>query len=398
MADYPIESLGGNTPLQAAVTTNMDWLASHGSFGLTDTIPEGLPPGSDVGNMSILGYDPKQYFTGRAPLEAASMGVALRSEDIAFRCNLVTLWDGAPSPVMEDFTAGHISSEEGAKIIADLNRHLGGKDVEFYPGVSYRHLMVWRGGQGRMTTTPPHDITDRGIGSYLPAGDGSTFLLDLMERSKKILSDHSVNRWREKNGKRKATSIWLWGQGKAPDFPSLKERFGLSGGVISAVDLINGLGVYAGLERVSVPGVTGFLDTNYKGKAEYGLEALKDKDLIFIHVEAPDEAGHMGDAVEKVKAIESFDELVVGTVLKGMDRWEDWRILLLPDHPTPVVLKTHVSEPVPFVLFFSREGKKATPFAFNEGDAKKSGLRVREAHTLIRGLIEGRKPWNETSL
>ena len=395
MADYPIDELGGRTPLEAAATSHMDWLASHGVFGLAHTIPKGFPPGSDVGNMSILGYDPALYHTGRAPLEAASMGVSLGRDDIAFRCNLVTL-NGEPSDcVMEDFTAGHISTEEAGKMVRDIDRELGGNGLEFHPGVSYRHLMVWRGGRETMTTTPPHDITDRKIAGYLPKGEGSDVLRDLMKRSQELLTRHAVNGERERRGERKATSIWLWGQGKAPALPSLSERFGISGGVISAVDIINGLGIYAGLERIHVPGITGYFDTNYKGKGEFGVRTLAEKDLVFIHVEAPDEAGHMGDLEKKIKAIEDFDEKVVGTVLQGLSAREDWKLLLLPDHPTPIALKTHVSDPVPFVLFSSAEKEEPKQVGYNEKDAKGTGVVVQKAFTLIEALIGGKKPWIE---
>ena len=396
MADYPLDSLGGKTPLEAAATPHMDWLAAHGILGLAYTIPEGFPPGSDVGNMSIMGYDPARYHTGRSPLEAASMGVSLGPEDIAFRCNLVTLKQEESGAVMEDFTAGHITSEEGSEIIRDLNRQLGGNGVEFYPGVSYRHLMVWRGGEEEMATTPPHDITDQKIDPYLPCGKGSEKLRALMGASETLLTRHPVNRLRELAGKKSATSIWLWGQGRAPTLPSLKERFGIEGGVISAVDIINGLGVYAGLDRIRVPGITGFFDTNYRGKGEYGLRALEEKDFIFIHVEAPDEAGHMGDVEEKIRAIENFDEKVVGTLLQGMGRWDEWRLLLLPDHPTPIALKTHSPDPVPFVLYSSSDREEKKGVAYNERDAKQSGVVVRKAFKLIEALIEGRKPWTET--
>lgn len=388
MADYPLDSLGGKTPLEAARTPHMDWLASRGTLGLAWTIPEGFPPGSDVGNMSILGYDPALYHTGRAPLEAASIGVSLGPEDVAFRCNLVTLRKDGGRSVMEDFAAGHISSEEGAEIIADLGRSLGGGGIEFYPGVSYRHLMVWRGGKGAMKTTPPHDITDQEIEPHLPRGEGAWLLLALMEESQTLLAQHPVNRRREESGKRKATSIWLWGQGRAPRMPSLGERFGVEGGVISAVDIINGLAVYAGLERIRVPGATGYFDTNYKGKGEYALRALDDKDLVFVHVEAPDEAGHMGDMEKKIRAIEDFDEKIVGTLLEGLDRWGEWKILLMPDHPTSIALKTHVAEPVPFVLFSSKRAGKVKNLGFNEKDAAKTGVVVKKASALIEALIK----------
>ncbi len=398
MADYPIESLGGRTPLEAAATPYMDWLASHGVFGLAHTIPDGFPPGSDVGNMSILGYDPALYHTGRSPLEAASMGVALGPEDIAFRCNLVTLRGAADGAVMEDFTAGHISSEEAAEIVRDLNVHLGGAAIEFHSGVSYRHLMVWRGGEDGMATTPPHDITDQRVAAYLPQGKGSERLQRLMDSSRTLLARHPINKKREEKGQRRATSIWLWGQGRAPTLPSLRERFGINGGVISAVDIINGLGVYAGLERIPVPGITGFFDTNYKGKGECGLRALREKDLVFIHVEAPDEAGHMGNLEMKIKSIEEFDEKVVGTLLDGMGRWPAWKILLLPDHPTPIALKTHVPDPVPFALFSSAEKQGRKGVGFNEKDAGRTGIVVKNGFQLLEALIGGKTPWIETSL
>lgn len=396
MADYPLDELGGKTPLEVAITPNMDWLASQGILGLAHTIPPGFSPGSDVGNMSILGYDPALYHTGRSPLEAASMGVSLGEKDVAFRCNLVTLRGEGREAVMEDFTAGHISSEEAAEIIHDLAQRLGSDGFEFHSGVSYRHLMVWRDGKESMETTPPHDISDKKVGPYLPRGQGAETLLKLMEGSQEILAAHPVNRQRARKGERSATSIWLWGQGRAPKMPSLKERFGISGAVISAVDIINGLGVYAGLDRVRVPGITGFFDTNYKGKGEYGVRALGDKDLVFIHVEAPDEAGHMGDVAKKIQAIEDFDEKVVGTVLRGMERWREWRLLLMPDHPTPITLKTHVPDPVPFVLFSSGGKKQDNLLKYNESDAKKTGVVVKKGHSLIEALIGGLRPWIET--
>lgn len=396
MADYPLESLQGKTPLEVARTPNMDWLAARGIFGLAHTIPEGFPPGSDVGNMSILGYDPAVYHTGRSPLEAASMGVALGPKDIAFRCNLVTLRNDGAQRVMEDFAAGHIPTPEASEIVRDLARHLGRNGLEFFPGVSYRHLMVWRGGQESMKTTPPHDITGQSIEGYLPEGEGAEVLASLMKESETLLASHPVNKKRKARGDKEATSIWLWGQGRAPAMPSLKERFGITGGVISAVDIIHGLGVYAGLERIEVPGITGYFDTNYKGKGEYGVRALEKMDLVFIHVEATDEAGHIGDVEKKIQAIEDFDEKVVGTVLKGIERYAQWRLLLLPDHPTSIVLKTHVSEPVPFVLFSSKEPKNNGDLGYNETDAKKTALVVKKAYALMEALIEGRKPWIET--
>ncbi|HEX7230840.1 MAG TPA: cofactor-independent phosphoglycerate mutase [Candidatus Binatia bacterium] len=396
MADYPLEVLGGKTPLEAARTPNMDWLARRGIYGIAHVIPEGFPPGSDVGNMSIMGYDPAVYHTGRSPLEAASMGVSLGPDDIAFRCNLVTLGGTGDETYMEDFTSGHISSEEAAAIIRDLARELGGNGSEFFPGVSYRHLMVWRGGKEKMTTTPPHDITDQKIASFMPRGDGADRLLELMRRSESILADHPVNQQRRAAEKRQATSIWLWGQGRAPQLPPLTKRFGIKGGVISAVDIIHGLGIYAGLERIDVPGITGFLDTNYVGKGEYGVRSLDKNDLVFIHVEATDEAGHMGDVEKKIQALEDFDEKVVGTVLQGMTGRKDFRILLMPDHPTAIALKTHVAEPVPFVLYSAEAPQDNGDVGYNEKDALKTGIVAKKAFRLMEALIEGRPTWTET--
>jgi 2,3-bisphosphoglycerate-independent phosphoglycerate mutase len=380
VADLPLKELGDRTPLEYANTPNMDRVATHGTFGLTHTIPAGLPPGSDVGTMSILGYDPAQYHTGRSPIEAASMGVALAPDDVAFRCNLVTIDNG----VMRDFTAGHITTDEAAQIVRDLQRALGRDGIEFHPGVSYRHLLVWRHGKVAMQTTPPHDITDRGVAEYLPAGDGADRLNHLMKASQEILSRHTVNEARRARGERTATSIWLWGQGKRPALPTLHQRFGIHGSVISAVDLVNGLGVLAGLEVIKVPGVTGFLDTNYQGKQEYGLRALRDKDLVFVHVEATDEAGHMGSIEKKVQAVEDFDAKIVGPILEGLRAFERWRLLLMPDHATPCALKTHSADPVPFVVLDGRDLEQPRDSRqYSERAAAATGVVVQAAHHIL---------------
>jgi 2,3-bisphosphoglycerate-independent phosphoglycerate mutase len=396
MADYPLEALGGKTPLEAARTPNMDWLAARGVLGMAHVIPDGFPPGSDVGNMSIMGYDPAVYHTGRSPLEAASMGVPLGPKDIAFRCNLVTLGGSGDDTFMADFTSGHISTEEAAELIGAVGQRLGVDGIEFFPGVSYRHLMVWRGGKEKMETTPPHDITDQKVSAHLPKGDGAERLLSLMEASRPVLAAHPVNQKRRAGGQRPATTIWLWGQGRAPALPSLTERFGIRGGVISAVDIINGLGVYAGLERIFVPGITGFFDTNYRGKGEYGVASLEKNDFVFIHVEAIDEAGHMGDVEKKIQALEDFDEKVVGTVLQRMAQRKDWRVLLMPDHPTAIALKTHVAEPVPFVLYAAAEPRDNGAVGYHEKAAAATGIVAKNAYRLIEALIEGRPTWTET--
>jgi 2,3-bisphosphoglycerate-independent phosphoglycerate mutase len=391
MADEPIAELGGKTPLEYARTPNLDHMASRGILGLTRTIPRGLPPGSDVGTMSILGYDPARYHTGRSPIEAASMGVELGPEDIAFRCNLVTLEtpEGGVE-IMRDFAAGHPPTADAAAIVQDMNRALGSDGLEFHPGVSYRHLLVWRKGEHRMRTTPPHDLSDKPVAAHFPAGPGADVLLDLMARSRDFLAEHPLCRERRERGERVATSIWLWGQGKRPQLPTLRDRYGIEGSVIAAVDLVNGLGALAGLRRIQVPGATGFLDTNFLGKAEYGLRSLDDGDFLFLHVEAPDEGGHMGDPGKKVEAIENFDQKVVGPLLEGMrQRSDEWRILVMPDHPTPCALKTHTDDPVPFLVYVSTDEQKprGLPRGYNERDAREHGIFIPEAHTLLDRLL-----------
>ncbi len=400
MADWPVEALGGKTPLEYAHTPHMDRIASYGFLGLAHTIPEGFPPGSDVGTLSIMGYDPRRYHTGRSPIEAAAMGVELGPEDVAFRCNLVTLGVGEDgAEVMEDFTAGHISTEEAAELIRELQKELGGEAVEFYPGVSYRHLMVWRRGQDAATTTPPHDIAGKPIAPYFPSGPGGERLRTLIARSREILRDHEVNRDRARRGEKMANSIWFWGQGKPPLLPTLQERFGLWGSVIAAVDLVRGIGVLSGLEVIRVPGATGFLDTNYLGKAQAGLASLKERDFLFLHVEAPDEAGHMGAADKKVQALEDFDQKVVGTLLCGLKDFPKWRLLLMPDHATPLALRTHSRDPAPFALLSSADlyrGSKS-PRGYNERDAQETQVVVSEAWTLMEPFIRG-GPWDFSRL
>ena len=382
MADYPIEQLGGKTPLEAAYTPNMDFIAKYGVGGLVHTIPEGKLPGSDIANIEILGYDTSLYFTGRAPLEAVNMGVHLDPTDVAFRCNLITTKDGH----ILDYSAGHISTEEATEIMALISEKLGSETVRFYPGIAYRHLTVIKDGPVRITTVPPHDIMGQEIEPNLPQGEGSAFIRKLMADSVAILKDADVNQRRIQQGKFPASQIWLWGSGRLVTFPSFKERFGLSGAVISAVNLINGIGICAGLEVITVPGITGYLDTNYLGKAEYGLRALTSRDLIFIHVEAPDEAGHNGDVAGKIKAIEDFDRWVVGTMLEGLKKWGDFRIMVLPDHRTPLAVRTHTSEPVPVALFPTDQPDDMA--AFSEREAEKGSLQVECGHRLIESFID----------
>jgi 2,3-bisphosphoglycerate-independent phosphoglycerate mutase len=390
MADRPLAELGGKTPLEAARTPNMDRIAGTGLVGLVDTIPEGLQPGSDVANLSVLGYDPRLVYSGRGPLEAANMGVRLDPEDVAFRCNLVTL-GGDGLDIMDSYSAGHIGTDEAAEIIADLQRALGNEEFRFYPGISYRHLLVWKGGNASLLTTPPHDITGHNAASRLPKGDGEEAVLRLMRSAAPVLKDHPVNRRRTVNGKKPANSIWPWGQGHAPRIVPLTETYGLRGGMISAVDLLNGMGVYAGLKVIRVEGATGFTDTNYIGKAEKALDALKEMDFIFVHVEAPDEMGHAGDIEGKIKAIEDFDEKVVGTVLKGLETLKPYRVMVLSDHPTPISIRTHSSEPSPFAVLSSEDNENPCLGAsYSESEGRKSGILLSPGHHLMERFIRGR--------
>jgi 2,3-bisphosphoglycerate-independent phosphoglycerate mutase len=392
MADYPVESLGGKTPLMVARTPHMDWMANQGEIGLVSTVPGGFNPGSEIANLSIFGYDPVRYYTGRGPLEAASLHVNLAAADVAFRCNLVTLKTQGNKIVMEDFSAGHITNEEAGEVIGDLNREMGTHEIQFYAGVSYRHLMVLKNGAAKFSSleklelTPPHDIIGREISPFLPQTEG--FILTLTKESQRLLKHHPVNRVREAKGLSPANSIWLWGQGHSPQMVTLKERFGMDGYVISAVHLIKGIGLLAGLEVLEVPGITGYFDTNYDGKAQYTLRGLREKDFVYVHVEAPDEAGHMGDLRLKIDAIEAFDEKIVGGILKGMKEFKRYRILVLPDHPTPLSVRSHTADPVPYVIYSNEEGAfSAHGRAFDEVSAGRSGIYTEKGFELIERFL-----------
>ena len=394
MADWPCEELGGKTPLEAANKPNMDLLATRGELGLVATIPPGMPSGSDVGTMTMLGYDPARYHTGRAPIEAASQGIELAPDDVVFRMNLVSLKPGGDGAlVMDDFTSGHITTEEAAAIVADLRSQLAGDGIEFHNGVSYRHLMVWRGGITGMRLTPPHDITGKPIATHLPSGPGADRLDKIMRGAAEILRDHPVNSARREAGKPEATSVWFWGQGKRPAVPTLKDRFGVEGSVISAVDLVNGLGRLAGLNVITVPGATGFLDTDYAAKGRYGLESLKERDFLLLHIEAPDEAGHMGRADLKTEALERIDELILGPLLRDLPSLGDFRLLLMPDHATPSKLKTHTPDPVPFALLDGKSLGKSLQDSernarrYTEAVAKQTGKVVTAGYRLIGALF-----------
>jgi 2,3-bisphosphoglycerate-independent phosphoglycerate mutase len=392
MGDYPIAELGGKTPLAAALTPHMDWIADHGELGLAQTIPQGCETGSDTANLSLLGYDPKAILARRAPLEAASLGVHLSKTDVAFRCNLVTLSSQNEKLTMEDYSGGHISTDEARDIIEDLDRALGDETFRFYPGVSYRHLMVWHGGVAEIDTTPPHDITGQTVHPYLARMTSHGVLLQLMDRAGAILKDHPVNKMRVEKGLKPANHIWLWGQGYAPQLEAFEKRTRLRGAMISAVDLLRGIGVYAGLEVIRVPGATGYFDTDYEAKAGYALSAMKGVDFVYVHVEAPDEAGHAGLLDKKISSIEAFDSIVVGKVLDGMKDFSEFRIMVTTDHYTPISVRTHTREPVPFAICGSGIPTPLhSPGGFSEVNAEGGGLFVADGYKLIERLIRSSK-------
>jgi len=395
MADYPVKSLGGKTPLMVARTPHMNWMAKQGEIGLVRTIPDGFNPGSEIANLSIFGYNPIRYYTGRGPLEAASLGVKLAADDIAFRCNLVTLKFQGNKIVMEDFSAGHITNEEAKKVIIDLNKEMATNEIRFYAGVSYRHLMVLKNGAAKFSNlrkleiTPPHDLIGKEISALLPQMKEP--VLTLMKESQQLLKNHPVNQAREAKGLPPANSIWLWGQGPSPKMITLKERFGMDGYVISAVHLIKGIGILAGLEVLEVPGITGYFDTNYDGKAQYALKGLKEKDFVYVHVEAPDEAGHMGDLRLKIEAIEVFDEKIVGVILKGIKEFKRYKVLVLPDHPTPLSVRTHTADPVPYVIYSNEDAAtSAHGKTFDEVSAGLSGISIEKGFELIERFLNPR--------
>jgi 2,3-bisphosphoglycerate-independent phosphoglycerate mutase len=344
MADFPIAELDNRTPLEYAETPFMDSIASQGVVGMAATVPQGMLPGSDVANLSLMGYDPKCYYSGRAPIEAASMGIKLGKNDTAFRCNLVTIKDG----VMVDYSAGHVETSDAHQIIKELKQKLDCWEICFYPGVSYRHLLVIKDFPEGLECTPPHDITDKETAPYLPRGSGSSIALSLMDKAHELLASSPVNASRVASGKSPVTDIWLWGQGHALALPALLEKYGIRGSVISAVDLVRGLGVLAGLRVRMVEGATGYLGTNYAGKVTAACKALEEEDFVYLHVEAPDETSHQGSLQKKIQAIEEFDKFVVGEMVKFQKQSADLRILVAPDHATPVILKTHSAGPVPY--------------------------------------------------
>lgn len=386
MADYPLEELGGKTVLQSSVIPNMDYIASNGVSGLLKTVPEGMEPGSDVANLSIMGYDPKKYYTGRGPLEAASIGADLQNGEVAFRCNFITERDGK----LADFNANHISTEESEKLIKTLNQEFG-EVGKFYLGVSYRHLFVLNDeSASSLKSTPPHDVVGGSIEENLlkPYGDKNAELLNkIMRDSEEMLEDHPVNRKRVASGKNPANMMWLWGQGTKPNMTPFAEKYGLKGATITGVDLIKGIGIYLGLTNIDVPGATGYFDTDYNQKANYAVDALDDHDLVFVHVEAPDEAGHAGDIEEKIKAIESIDVKIVGKLLDELPKFDDYAISILPDHATPIKVKTHTMDPIPYAMC-STNGIKDNISQYNEFSAKMGSLGTVEGYKFMKKFLD----------
>jgi 2,3-bisphosphoglycerate-independent phosphoglycerate mutase len=391
MTDEPVGALGGRTPLESARTPNLDHMASRGILGLTRTVPRGCSPTCDVGMLSVLGYDPTRCASGPGSFEAAGLGVDLAPGDVAFRCNLVTLETAEGGvEVMRDFAAGHPPEAEARELVQDLGRALGRAGLELHPGRGYRHLLVWRQGKADVRTVPPHEVLEKPVAPALPSGPGADVLRDLMQRARDVLAEHPFCETRRVRGERAPTTIWCWGPGQRVALPALPGRAGMRGAMVAGVDLVNGIGLLAGLERVTVPGATGFLDTDFRAKAEYGLRALERGDFVLLHVSAPDEAGHMGDAQRKIEAIERFDDEVVGTVLAGLRQTGgDWRVLAMPAHATACASRTHTAEPVPFSVYVS--GDEAKPRGINRGyserEARDQGIFIPEAHGLMERLL-----------
>lgn len=391
MSDWPLPELDGRTPLEVAKIPNMNEIVKAGEIGLVKTVPRGMKPASDIANLSILGYDPKRYYTGRGPLEAANIGVDVNSDEVAFRCNLIT----ANNDILSDYSAGHITEKESGILMEYINEKLGTDRIRFYHGKSYRNLMVIKtksqdelAGLMKTYCVPPHDITGKNISKNLPNGPSADLLIDLMAKSREVLNNHEINKVRVDLKENPGNMIWLWGQGTNPNMPTFKGMFGIEGSIISAVDLVNGIGRIAELEVIKVPGATGYYDTNYEGKGRYAVDAIKNKDFVFVHVEAPDEAGHNGDMRAKITAIENFDKFVVSAVWNYLKGMKDYRIMVLSDHPTPISIKTHSADPAPFVM--AGKGVSHNGFdSFSEKNAASGKLKYKSGFSLTEAFIKG---------
>lgn len=392
MADWKIPALGGKTCLEAAKTPTLDSLAPLSEVGLCKTVPDGMKPGSDVANMSVLGFNPHDYYTGRSPLEAVSMGIELKDDDVTLRCNLVTLSDeeNYEDKTMLDYSAGEITTREATELINYMKKELDEEGYTLFPGISYRHCLLVNHGVTGHVLTPPHDISDKPIKQYLPKGERAEIYLNLMKKSAKLLENHPVNLKRKAEGKHPANSIWLWGEGTKPRLGAFEKEHGLKGGIISAVDLVKGIGLLAGMKIIDVPDITGNYDTNFKGKAEAAAKALTDGglDFVYIHMEAPDECGHHGDAAHKIYSIEQIDGVVIPTLTGMLEAaGEDFAILVAPDHPTPCACKTHVSEPVPYLIYSNKKSLGNGAKRYTEDEAKNTGIYVPDGFKLIDRLL-----------
>lgn len=392
MADYPISELKNKTPLQTANKPTIDSLANHAEVGLCQTVPEGFKPGSDVANLSVMGYDPHECYTGRSPLEAVSIGIDLKDTDVTLRCNLVTLSDeeNYEDKRMLDYSAGEISTAEAKELITFLKDHFDNEKFTLYAGVSYRHCLVADHGRTGHELTPPHDITGKPVKAHLPQGPDAKLYLEMMKRSAELLKNHPVNKARIAAGKNPANSVWFWGEGTKPKLANFDQKFGKKGAVISAVDLVKGIGILAGMKIIDVPGATGNYDTNFAGKAQAALNELSQgTDFVYIHMEAPDECGHQGDVAHKIYSIEQISETVVKRLLEGLkESGEAFRILICPDHPTPISVRTHVSDPVPYLLYSSDEKNSSGVCSYDELSAKNTGIFVGQGWDLMKKLFQ----------
>lgn len=384
-ADKPLPVFNGKTIFEVAEKPNIDAIAKSGKQGLCRTVPPSLQPGSDVAMMAVLGYDPTKYYTGRAPIEAVAQGIEVAEDDWIFRCNLVTI----NNETMADHSAGHISSDEGKKFIEELNKVLGSKEIRFYPGVGYRHLMIVKGHDfADIRLQPPHDMIGKKISNILPQGKNASLLIELIAKSVQIFKDHEINRIRRSLEKNEASSIWLWGHGQKAKLELFKKKYGLSGAAITAVDLVKGLAKLIGFDYINVEGATGYFETNYRGKGQSAIEALKKYDIVLVHVEATDEAGHAGDATIKKKALEEIDKHIVGPVLAELKKYKSWRILVMPDHPTSVLTQGHSGEPVPFAMA-GEEIQDDVHLPFGETNAARSGIKIDNGHELMKLFLTG---------
>lgn len=391
MADYPVDALGGKTPLEAAEAPTMDKLAESAEVGLVKTVADGMKPGSDVANLSVLGYDPKIYYTGRSPLEAGSIGIDMKETDVSLRCNLVTLSDepNYEDKTIIDYCAGDISTEDARILISYLAEKLNNEEFSLYSGVSYRHCLIWNNGTTDIgTMTPPHDITGKPIKEYVPKHPNAAKLYELMKRSYELLSEHPLNKERIDKGLRPANSMWLWGEGVRANLDDFKEKYGLNASMISAVDLLKGIGKFSNMTVVNVDGATGYIDTNFEGKAQAAIDEFKrGQDFVYIHVEAPDECGHRGETENKIKAISIIDEKILKPVVEALGELGDFKVLVTPDHPTPLSIKTHTNDAVPFLIYDSRKSAEGVKNGFCEKNAKETGLYIEEGYTMMRKFI-----------